>query len=163
MLDFSVTFIITIINIAILFFILRAILFKPVTKFMAERALRIQNSIDQAEAEKTQAHKLLEQYQDKLQAADAEAAAIITAARAKAEAEAKGIIAEGKAAAQALTEAGRKQIESEQQAAFARFKLESAALVMAAAARLVQREFASDDKRRYANLLLEELGAKNNE
>ena len=160
MLDFSVTFGITIINIIILTIILRAVLFKPVTKIMAERAKRVQDSIDQAEKDKADSRELLEQYQSKLKNVGAEVDEIIKAARGRAETEACRIIDEGKAAAEALTVSARRKIEAEQQAAFARFKLEAAALVMAASARLVQREFSGDDKSRYVNILLDELTAQ---
>ena len=160
MLDFSVTFGITIINIIILTLILRKVLFKPVTKIMAERAKRVQDSIDQAEKDRADSRELLEQYQSKLKNVDAEADEIIKAARGRAETEAQRIIAEGKTAAEALTVSARKKIEAEQQAAFARFKLEAAALVMAASARLVQREFSGDDNRRFASMLLDELAAQ---
>jgi F-type H+-transporting ATPase subunit b len=162
MLDFSVTFVITIINIAILTVILRAVLFKPVTKFMADRARRIQSSIDQAEKDKSDSQKLLMEYQNKLNNAGAEADEIVKAARKNADAEARRIIDEGKAVAEALAASARKQAELEQQAIFARFKVEAAALVMAASARLVQREFSGEDNRRYANMLLDELSAKDN-
>ena len=160
MLDFSVTFIITIINIAILFFILRKVLFKPVTKFMADRTKRIQDSIDHAEIEKVEAKKLYEQYSEKLKNADAEAEAIIMAARKSASLETEHIVAGGRAEALAIVDSARKQIEAEQEAALARFKLEAAALVMAASARLLQREITGDDNRRYVNMLLDELAAR---
>ena len=157
MLDFSVTFVITIVNIAVLTVILRAILFKPVTKFMAERAKRVQDSILDAEKDKTNAQKLLEQYEAKIKKAQAEADGIIETGRSSAEAEREKIIAEGKIQVQAMTEAARKQIESERQAMATQFRLEAAALIMAASARLVQRELSGDDNRRYANLLFDEL------
>jgi len=160
MLDFTVTFGITIINIIILTLILRKVLFKPVTKFMADRAKRVQDSIDLAEREKADSKELLAQYQSKLKNADAEADKIIRDARTHAEQEAQQIIADGKASVEAMTAAARRQIESEQKAAFARFKIEAAALVMAASARLVQRELSGDDKTRYVNLMLDELAAQ---
>jgi F-type H+-transporting ATPase subunit b len=160
MLDFSVTFFITIINITILFIILRKVLFKPVTKFMADRALRVQDTIDQAERDKADAQKLLEQYQDKLKNAETEAQEIIKAARKNAETQARQIVADGKATAEALTQAAHKQVDAEHQAAFARFKVEAATLIMAACARMVQREISGDDNRRYATMLLDELAAQ---
>jgi F-type H+-transporting ATPase subunit b len=174
-LDFSVTFVITIINIVILTVILRVVLFKPVTKFMADRARRIQSSIDQAEKDKSYSQKLLMEYQNKLKNAgaeaeeivkvarknaEAEAEEIVRAARKNAEAEARKIIDEGKAIAEALAASARKQTELERQAVFARFKVEAAALVIAASARLVQRDLSGEDNRRYANMLLDELSAK---
>jgi F-type H+-transporting ATPase subunit b len=160
MLDFSVTLVITIINIIVLTVILRRILFKPVTKFMADRAKKVQDSIDQAEKDRASSQKTLEQYQQKLNGADAEAEAIVKTARAQAEEQARQIVADGKAESESLVAAAHRQIEVEQQAAFARFKLEAAALVMAVSARLMQREFSGEDNRRYANMLLDELSTQ---
>ena len=160
MLDFSVTFIITIINITILFFILRAILFKPVTKFMADRAQKVQASIDQAEQSRDNAAKLLAEYEEKLKNAEAAAKEIMQAARKNAQELTDRIIAEGKQEAANITEIARKQIEAEHQASLTKFKLEAAALVIAASAKLASRDFSGDDNRRYANMLLEELSAQ---
>ena len=157
MLDFSVTFIITIINIAILFFILRAILFKPVTKFMAERAKRIQDSIEQSEKEKAQARAMLTQYQAQLKTAETEAETIINTAIKQARTEAEKIIAEGRISAEAVLENGRRQLETERQAAMAVFRREAADLVIAASGQLVGREIKSEDNRRYADILLGEI------
>ncbi|MDR0475595.1 MAG: ATP synthase F0 subunit B, partial [Treponema sp.] len=121
MFDYSsfVTFGITILNIVILYFILKKILFKPVTKFMADRAGRIQGAIDRANQEKAAAQKMLEDYRGKLDNADAEAQGILSAARADAAAEADRIIAEGKAEADAMILGAHKRIEAEHQAAIA--------------------------------------------
>ncbi|MDR2965114.1 MAG: F0F1 ATP synthase subunit B [Treponema sp.] len=158
MLDFSVTLIITIINLTILFFILKAILFKPVTKFMAERAQKVQNSIDQAEQDKAESQKLLIEYKDKLKKAETEATEILKTAHSNAERLAESIIAEGKEEAANITASARKQIEKERQAALAKFKLEAAALIIAASAKLSSRDFSGEENRRYANMMLEELG-----
>ena len=160
MLDFSVTLIITIINIAILTFILRAILFKPVTKFMADRAKRIQDSIDQSERDKSQAKKLLEEYEARLKDVEAEAELILQNAREEAGNEAAAIIAGGKAEAEGIKAAARIQIEAEKQAAFARFRVEAAALVMAASGRLLQRELSAENHGLYVDMLLQELAAQ---
>jgi F-type H+-transporting ATPase subunit b len=160
MLDFSVTFIITIINITILFLILRAILFKPVTKFMADRAKSVQDSIEQADKDKAQAKALLAEYEDKLKNAEAEGQKIVKAAREDAERQVQMIIAEGKQEAADFSAATRKQLEAEHQVALAKFRLEAAALVMAASAKLAARDLSGDDNRRYVNMLLDELVAK---
>ena len=157
MLDFSVTFIITIINIAILFFILKAVLFKPVTKFMADRSKRIQDSIEQSEKDKNQAKALLAQYEAQLRTADAEAEAIIRAARENAQAEAEKIVAEGRVSAAAAMENARKLLETERQASFAAFRKDAASLVIAATKRLVGRELQSGDNRQYADMILAEV------
>jgi F-type H+-transporting ATPase subunit b len=151
------TFLITIINITILFFVLRAFLFKPVTKFMEDRAKKVQDSLDQAEKERLQAKGLLQQYEDQLKRVEEEATEIIRAAKETAKLEADRIITEAKAQADLLLDKGRKQLEAEQRAAMTVFQADAAALVIGASSRLIQRELNSDDSRRQADLLLREL------
>jgi F-type H+-transporting ATPase subunit b len=151
------TFLITIINITILFFVLRAVLFKPVTKFMEDRAKKVQDSLDQAEKERLQAKGLLQQYEDQLKRVEEEATEIIRAAKETAALEADRIITEAKAQADLLLDKGRKQLEAEQRAAMTVFQADAAALVIGASSRLIQRELNSDDSRRQADLLLKEL------
>jgi F-type H+-transporting ATPase subunit b len=153
-----VTFLFTLINIGILFVILRAILFKPVTKFMEDRTKKIRDTIDQAEKDKTQAKQMLRQYEDRLKNAEEEAEGIVRSAREAARQQAEGIVAGGKTAAAELLASARRQAEAEQKAALARFRSEAAALVVSASARLLQRELNQEDHRRYAALLLRELG-----
>lgn len=160
MLDFSVTIAITIINIIVLYFILRLILFKPVTKFIAKRAERIQNSIDKAQQDREEAQKLLLQYQETLNNAEAKADEIIQAAKKTARVEAEKIVDGGRVMAETIISTTHKHMDAERQAMITRFNLEAAALVMAASARLVQRDFSGEDNRRYAAMLLDELSAQ---
>jgi F-type H+-transporting ATPase subunit b len=152
------TFLITIVNIGVLFFVLRAVLFKPVTKFMEARTKKIEDSIAQTEKDKNQAKLLLQQYEDQLKKAEVEADGIIHAARETAQQQAAGIIAAGKEAAENLVTNARSQIESDQKAAMARFRAEAAGLVIAASGQLLLREISKEDPRRYAGELLAELG-----
>jgi F-type H+-transporting ATPase subunit b len=155
-----VTFFFTFVNIGILFFILRAILFKPVSKFMEDRAKKIRDTIDQAEKDKNQAKQLLEQYERQLKNAEAEAETIIRAARESAQRESDRIVAEGKAAVETLVANTRRQLEAERQAELAHFRTEAAALVVMASSRLVTRDLSQEDNRHYAGMLLEELAAQ---
>jgi F-type H+-transporting ATPase subunit b len=151
------TFLVTIVNITVLFFVLRAILFKPVTKFMEDRTNKVQDSLDRAEKERTQAKALLKQYEDQLQRIDAEATELLRVARDNARAEADRIVAEGKAQAALLLEKGRKQLEAEQRAAMTVFRADATALALNAAGRIIRRELTSDDNYSQADLVLEEL------
>ena len=161
MLDFSVTFFITIINITILTFVLRKILWKPVTKFMAVRAERIKESIAQSEKDKLNAKALLAQYEAQLKTAETEAGAIISKAKEDAKAEAERIIAEGRASAEEVMANAKKQLEVERKAALAIFRQEAVALVVTATGNLVGREIKSEDNKQYAALLLDEASALN--
>jgi F-type H+-transporting ATPase subunit b len=155
MIAFSLsTFLVTILNVGILFFVLRAVLFKPVTKFMAERSAKIRDAIEQSEKDKHQAKALLEQYEARLKGAEAEAESILRAARENARQETERIIAGGRETAESLVANARKQIGAEQEAAIAVFRKEAVGLVVAASARLLSREFRAEDTRKYAEILL---------
>ncbi|MDR0452519.1 MAG: ATP synthase F0 subunit B [Treponema sp.] len=160
MLNFSVTFIITIINIAILFFILRAILFKPVTRFIDERAERVRDIQNQTEKDRSQARALLAQYEAQMKKAEEDGAEIIRAATETANEEAARIVAEGKANAERYLEKALKQLEAEQRTAMAVFSTEAAALVLTAAARLLKHSLSDEDSREQAAILLRELGKR---
>ncbi|MDR2481968.1 MAG: ATP synthase F0 subunit B [Spirochaetaceae bacterium] len=156
LIDFSVTFILTLVNISILCFILRAILFKPVTKFASDRAAKIKNDIDSAAHDREEAKKLRLQYEEKLNEADAEARVIAEASRKTAEDRAKEIISQGKIQAEALIAAARKQIDTERQAAYFLLKAEAASLVVRASSRLLGREFSGEDIKQFAESAINE-------
>jgi F-type H+-transporting ATPase subunit b len=160
MLDFSVSFFFTLVNIAVLFFVLRAILFKPVTKFMEARTAKVQAEIENAAKERDEAKSLRLMYEDKVKNAGIEAAQLTKAAREAAEKQASGIISEAKAEAEGIVENARKQILAERQAAFIAFRAEASALVVAAAGRLLRRDFSGEDARAHAELVLRELGER---
>jgi F-type H+-transporting ATPase subunit b len=157
MLDFSVTFFITVVNILVLFFLLRAFLFKPVSKFIQDRKKKIQDDINRAEKDSWDAKKLLEQYESKLVGAEADAETIIRVAREHAQTEAEKIREAGKADAERITAAARAQAENERRAAMALFRAEAAVLVVNAAGRLLKRELAGEEQLRFAREVLDEL------
>ena len=156
MLDFSITFLVSIINIFVLFIILRLLLFKPVTKFMAERAQKVQDTIDQSEKDKNLARTMLAQYEEQLRNAETEAKAIIDNAREQARQDAEKIINESRLSAEATIEKTRKQLEMERLAALAIFRDEAASLVVTATSRVLGREVKSEDCLSYADMLLKE-------
>lgn len=66
-----------VVNIVVLFLILRTLLFQPVRKFMAAREAAIQAQLQEAETAKTQAEQLKADYTAKLSQAEDECQAII--------------------------------------------------------------------------------------
>ena len=60
--EFWVTLIFTVLNIIVLYIILKKILFKPVTKHMQERTQKIQDALDMAEEAKRKVDEMKEEY-----------------------------------------------------------------------------------------------------
>ncbi|MDR2509757.1 MAG: ATP synthase F0 subunit B [Spirochaetaceae bacterium] len=159
LIDFSVTFLFTILNIALLCFVLRAVLFKPVSRIIEARKEKIQNDIDTAAADREEAKRLCAEYEEKVNGLEDEARKITAETRLSAEERAAAIIAEGKAQADALIEAARKQIAAEKQTAYIVFKAEAAALVMRAASRLLGREITGEDARYLSETAINEFSS----
>jgi F-type H+-transporting ATPase subunit b len=136
---------------------MRAILFKPVTKFMANRQAAVQADIEAAEKQKADALLVKNQYDEQLARVKEETAALIKAAQTDAEKQADIIIANAKEEARARLVAADEKIKAERAAAQATFRNEAAALVIAAAAKLLQREFSDEDRRKEAALILADL------
>ena len=79
MLDFQVsTIVFTVINLLVLYFILRKLLFGRVNAVLEQRAARVKETIDSAEASKSQAEELRAEYEDKLTDARQEACLLYT-------------------------------------------------------------------------------------
>ena len=78
-LDWSIIW--NIVNILVLFLLLKHFLFKPITEMMESRTAEIENNLKDAEEQKQKAQDLTAQYQQKLEGAKAEAAQIVSDAR----------------------------------------------------------------------------------
>ena len=81
-LDWNLVF--TIINLLLLYLLLKKFLFKPVCEMMDKREKLIHDQMAEAEAEKAEAMKLKADYEETLKNARQEAAKITDAARARA-------------------------------------------------------------------------------
>jgi F-type H+-transporting ATPase subunit b len=158
MLDFSITFFITILNIGVLYLILRAILFKPVTKFMENRTQKIKGELEQAAREKERAEALRKQYEASIQSAEDEGERIIKEAREMAQKQAQTIVDQGKIDAENLLKAAKVQIEAERRVQALAFQEQAATLVLSATGRLLGREVNAEDAQKAAQQFVSELG-----
>lgn len=112
MLNFSVTFLITIVNLGVLYFALKKLLFGKVTKVMEDRAEKVRRELDEAAANKQGAAELKTRYETLLASAEKEAESILREAEERGRGEYSRIVAE------AETEASAIKRRAEERAAF---------------------------------------------
>ena len=149
MLDFQVsTIVFTVINLLVLYFILRKLLFGRVNAVLEQRAARVKETIDSAEASKCQAEELRAEYEDKLTDARQEAAKLVAD-------EAK--MADAETDAQRLRSEAEAQIASERDAMLRGARNEVASLALLAAAKVAQRP-TEDGDRALVDSFLAEVG-----
>lgn len=139
--------------------ILRALLFKPVTKCIEARREKIKSDLESAARDHDEARTLRSTYEAKVRDAEDDARKIVQDARKSAEERAEAIVAEGKAEALSQLDRARRQIAAERDAAFISFKAEAAALVVRAASKLLERELSGEDALRLAESAVRECAA----
>jgi F-type H+-transporting ATPase subunit b len=157
-LEFSVTFLITIVNITFLFLVLRKVLFGRVTKFMEDRSNKIQRDIDLAKLSNERAKTLEAEYADKLKASREEGQRIIQIARDKSEQDRAAIIAEAKAEADRIIKAARAEIEAERRETERDLLRETADLTIKAASAVLAENIDSERNRKMVEKFLDSVG-----
>lgn len=158
MLDFSVTFLITIVNIAFLYVVLRKILFKPVSKFMEDRTSKIQRDIDLAKLATARAESLEAEYAEKVKNAQSEGNKVVQAARERAEREYAEIVASAREEAAKIVSASRLELSQEFRRAEEDLRARAAELSISAASRVVEENLDSGKNRELVEKFLASVG-----
>ncbi|WP_245632699.1 F0F1 ATP synthase subunit B [Alicyclobacillus kakegawensis] len=111
------TMIVTLLAFLIMLAIVIRFGFKPLSNMMEQRRLYIERQIAEAEEGRAQAERLLAEHRELVDQARRESKQMVDAARARAEEQARQIVAAAEAEAERLLEENRKLIERERQEA----------------------------------------------
>lgn len=155
-LDWSIVWII--VNLLVLYVLLKRFLFKPVCEMMDKRAKLIQDSLDEAEEKKSEAERLREDYKAALENARREAAEITEAAKAGAAGECEIMLENARAESARLISDAERSIENERARAMNGAKYEIADLALLAAAKVLSQKADSIDGRELAESFISEAG-----
>jgi F-type H+-transporting ATPase subunit b len=154
-LNFTVTFFITIVNFFVLFWVLKKLLFKPVTKFMDARAKKIKDSLGEAALLKAQAEEKASHYESLMAAADSEAGRIVREGEERAKEEAKALLEKANAEASEARRRGEEAAELGREKALPELADDIASLAPEVAGKLVGRAAVAEDKRSAEHLVRE--------
>jgi F-type H+-transporting ATPase subunit b len=154
-LNFTVTFFITIANFLVLFLVLKKLLFKPVTNFMEARAKKIRESLSEASILKGQAEELAGRYEALMADADAEAERLVKEGEERARAEAKALVDKALAEAAETRRRGEEAAEREREKARQDLAADIALLAANVAGMLVGRAATEEDERAAGHLVRE--------
>lgn len=135
----------TVINILLLYFVLKKILFKPLSKVIEKRQALIQGNLDDADKAKTEANALKAQYESSISSAKEDARKIISDADVRSK---KMIESSRRAAAEeaeSMKANAKKEIERERKEALDGAKGEIATLALDAASKVLSRNVTSKD------------------
>ncbi len=155
--------IISLLNLAILFFVIKKFLYKPVMKLIASRKKSIDDRYDEAQNALSQALKEKEEYEKKLENADEEAQSIIKKAAGAADERSAQIIASAETEASFIAERAKNEAELEKRKARQEIKGEIVSVSTLLAEKLLEREITSDDHKKLIEDFIEEMGESDGE
>lgn len=152
-------FVMALINLIILYIVLRKVLFKPVMQFMDNRTKSIEDNIADAQKQKAEAIAMKTMYEEQLKTAKAESKKIIDAAVEKASAQQAGILAEAQQQVEELLADAREEIRLEREEMMKDVRNNMAGLVFAAASKVMEANLDTESNRRMIDKFIDEAGA----
>lgn len=142
----------------ILFGFLSYVLFEPVKKLLNNRTERIKNDIESAKKDKETAAKLKDEYDSKIQSADAEVQDILSEARKKAKKRENDIIEEANEEAVRVKNRANQEIELEKAKAQDEIRQEIIQVATAMAAKIVTVSLSEEQQNALLEETLKEMG-----
>lgn len=145
-----------IINLLILFVLLRIFLFKRINKMKDDRTRTIQNDLDSAQKAREEAEELRQQYEDSISEAKEKANEIIVKAHEEAESERTAIIKKSQEEAEQIVAAADKTIESKRKQVLRQAQSQIADLAIEAASKIIGENVDDEKNRRLVDKFLSE-------
>ena len=151
----------TIITFVVVLLILKKFAWPQLLASLDEREQRINDAINGAEQARQEAQQLLNEHQQKLAKAEDEARQIIAEAREAGEKVRQDVVGQAKEEAQRAIDQARTSIESEKRAAIAQLRTEMADLAVQAAGALIDANLDDDKNRSLVDDLISRIPESN--
>ena len=158
MLQLNVNLLFTIINLVVLYLLLKKFLIKPVTDVMEKRKKLIADGLNEASSAKQEAAKLKSEYEAALTGAREESVRIVEKAQVQAKAEYERIVKEAGVKAGSMLDSAKANIQLEREQTMKALQSEIAGLAMTAAAKIVSEKTENQGNQDIYNQCLEEVG-----
>lgn len=159
MLDIQVsTIVFTIINLLVLYVILKKLLFGRINRVLQARGEQINQQFDQAERQQAQAEQLKAEYEKRLTQAQEEAEGIVSQAQMRGKREYQAIISQAQEDVRQLQNQAQAQNQADREEMIRATRREVAQLAVMAAAKVAQKSLDVESDRAVAEQFLAEAG-----
>lgn len=148
-------------NLAILFFLVKKFLYKPVKNMLEKRRADIDKEYSDAENARAEAIRDRDAYAEKLSGAKSEADAIISSAVSVAKARENEIVEDARKEAEGILHKAREDAELEMRRAESAIKDEIVDVSALLTEKLLEREINKDDHKELIDSFIEEIGDGN--
>jgi F-type H+-transporting ATPase subunit b len=149
----------TLVTFVILLVLLGKYAFKPIAEALDRRGAAIKASIEEAEKQRTDAKKLMEDYQKQLAEARTEAGKIIEEARQLGEKVRKEVVDKAGAEASAAVQRGQEEIQRQKEKGIQELKDTVASLSVQIASRVLEKEVNEATHRQLVDSLIKDLSS----
>jgi F-type H+-transporting ATPase subunit b len=148
----------TAVNLGVVIFVLKVLLFGPISKILQEREDTIENSLSKAATAQQEAQELLENYQKQMENAKKEAQAIIEKATKIGEQKHLEITSQAREEAQQSLDKAKREIQGEKAKALEEIRKEAAVLAVMAAGKLINQQLNPKQHLRLVEEYIDEVG-----
>ncbi|SES86454.1 F0F1 ATP synthase subunit B [[Clostridium] polysaccharolyticum] len=148
----------TIVNLLVLYFLMRRFLFGPIQAILDKRKELIESRFHEAKEEQLQAGQMKEKYQGLLANAKEESAQIVERAREQAKTEYESRLSCAEEQAEKMLEAAREKMEQEHDKMLKELESQISTLVMCAAGKVIGRNASPKYDEALYNQFLDEAG-----
>ena len=150
--------VISLCNLLILFLMLKKFLYQPVKKVLADRQAAIESRYDEADKAKSEALQSKAEWEERMAAADEEAAGIISSAVESANRQSSAILGETKEKADRMMNRARAEADAERRKAEDDIRDRIADVSAAIAGKLLEREISAADHSDLIDSFISEIG-----
>lgn len=161
MISINLNLVWTIINLVVLYLLLRHFLIGPVMNIMEQRKQMIDDGFKNAEAAQADANRLKQEYETALSGAKQESVQLIEDARKSAKAEYDRIVSEAGEKADTMIESAKENVRIEREQTMKELKSQIAGLAAASAAKIISGNVDEKESRDLYDQFLKEAGEGN--
>lgn len=147
-----------ILNVLVMFVVLRLLIYKPVLKFMKKREHAFSDKIDELDAREKQLIQQKEQYEQMMADAQSEAAVLIAKSNEMAKEHAREILDNAKDHAKDMVVRAKKEIDAEKAQARLDMRADIAEVGIQIAKKVLEREVSAEDNRKIIDAFFERVG-----
>ena len=146
------------INLLILYFFLKKLLFKPVKKMIDDRQREVDDMYETAEKDRSDAENMKAEYEEKIEHAHEESEEFLLSAVRRAQLKEEEILREANAKADRVMERAEEKIEQEKKRALNEVKNEVSGMAIGIASAIIERDVSEDEHKELIDSFIDGIG-----
>lgn len=158
LIQFDWSYVMILINVVILYFIMKKYFFVKIRDFMQKRQDEVAGSIERANQVNTQADMLKKTYEEQIETLEEQGKEILKAAKQKAEAQARQIIQTAENQASQILKHTEAELEQQRRKAVEEAREQIAEIAMTAAEKILEKQINHQEHQVIINNVIDEIG-----